>query len=59
VQKHGVPRKNFVVIPAYSGIKLSFYFKTSTFVKYGRCVPENKEIDFKTLTNGDICFNAA
>jgi hypothetical protein len=44
VQKHGVPSKDFVVMPAYSGIKLSFLSKISAFIKYGRCEPENKEI---------------
>jgi len=46
-------------MPAHSGIKLSFRFSMPTFVKYGSCEPENKEIDFESLTNGNICFNAA
>jgi hypothetical protein len=44
VQTHGDSSENFVVMPAHSGIKLSFFFKIPSFFKYGKYEPENKEI---------------
>jgi hypothetical protein len=46
-------------MPAHSGIKFSFHFNMSEVVKYGKCEPESKEIDFEALTNGNICLSAA
>jgi hypothetical protein len=31
----------------------------SEVVKYRRCEPKNKDIDFEALTNCDTCLNAA